>query len=83
MTMDPNEVQKQLEKLLMEIEKGKDYKGPWNLPFKVTKDFALDMPWESEEDKKRSRVPPLAKQVFQILVVTKNSDRIVLGRELL
>ena len=54
MTMDPNDVQKQLEMLLMEIEKGKDFKGAWNLPFKVTKEFASGMPWESENDEKRS-----------------------------
>jgi len=75
MTMDPNEVQKQLEKLLMEIKKGKDFKGSWSLPFKVTKEFAPGMPYESEEEKKRSRVPPSAKQVYQILVAKKNSDR--------
>lgn len=73
--MDPNIVQKQLEKLLMEIEKGKEFKGAWSLPFKVTKEFAPGMPWESEEEKKRSRVPPAAKQVYQILVVKKDSDR--------
>ena len=45
MTMDPNEVQKQLEQLLMETKKGKDFKGAWSLPFKVIKEFAPGMPY--------------------------------------
>jgi len=33
------------------------------------------MPYETEEQKKRSTVPPAAKQVYQILVAKKDSDR--------
>ena len=61
---------------LWKSRKKKNFKGAWNLPFKVTKEFASGMPWESEDHKKRSRVPILAKHVFQILVAKEDSDRL-------
>ena len=76
MTMDTDQVQKQLEQLLMETEKGPDFKGAWSLPIKVAKGFAPGMPYESEEEKKRSKVPPAAKMVYQIVVAKENSDRL-------
>ena len=76
MTMDTNQLQKQLEQLLMDTEKGPDFKGAWSLPIKVAINFAPGMPFESEEEKKRSKIPPLAKQVYQITVAKENSGRL-------
>jgi hypothetical protein len=76
MTIDPNEVQNQLEELLKETEKGKDFKGLWNLPFKVTKEYAPGMPWETDEEKKNSRIPTSAKWVYQVVVGTNDLGRL-------
>lgn len=57
------------------MEKGEDYVGPWSLPLKVTKEHPKGMPWESDEQKKKSKVPMIAKLAFVIHVSMKDEGR--------
>jgi hypothetical protein len=57
------------------MEKGEDYVGPWSLPLKVTKEHPKGMPWESDEQKKKSKVPMIAKLAFVIHVSMKDERR--------
>ena len=55
MLMSKEEVEKVLNAELMKIKKGDTFHGHWSLNFKVSKEYAPGMPWESEEDKKQNQ----------------------------
>jgi stress-induced morphogen len=75
MSMQEKDVEIELTKQLMATEKGDNYDGDWQLPFKIEKSYAQGMLYETEEEKKRSKVPALAKNVFIIHVARKHAER--------
>ena len=76
MVMTVERVEKEFQRLLKITEKGIDYSGKWELPIKVTKEHAPGMPWETEEEKKTSKITTASKQVFIIHVSKKNHGRL-------
>ena len=76
MVMTVERVEKEFQRLLKITEKGPDYTGKWELPIKVTKEHAPGMPWETEEEKKTSKITTASKQVFIIHVSKKNHGRL-------
>ena len=75
MSMAEEDVEKELSKQLKSLEKGENYKGPYSLPLKVTKEHPKGMPWQSEEEKKKSKVPMIAKLTFVIHVSMEDEER--------
>ena len=55
MSINEEDVEKVLNTELMKIEKGASFQGQWKLNFKVSKEYAPGMPWESEEDKRQNQ----------------------------
>jgi len=76
MVMTVQKVQDELQRLLKQTEKGPDFTGKWELPIKVTKEHAPGMPWETEEEKKDSKITIASKQVYIIHVSKKNHGRL-------
>ena len=71
MLMNKEEVEKALNTELMKIKKGATFKRRWKLNFKVTKEYAPGMPWESEEDKKQNQTSGFQKTAYIIQVSNK------------
>ena len=77
MSMSEEEVEKVITTELKQIEKGKDYNGDWDVKYKISREYAPGMPWESEEDKKgRSQAVSNSKQAFLFTVSKEDSNRI-------
>ena len=50
MSMNEEEVKKVINAELMKIKKGANFKGKWELNFKVSKEYAPGMPWEEQKE---------------------------------
>ena len=60
---------------LTKIKKGATFQGQWKLNFKVSKEYASGMPWESEEDKKGNQSSGFSKTEYIIQVSSKDASR--------
>ena len=76
MVMNVASVEKELTRILKETEKGQDYEGDWGLPITVSREHAAGMPWETDEQKKKSIITIASKQVYTIHVSKKHYDRL-------
>jgi len=76
MVMNVASVEKELTRILKDTEKGQEYEGDWGLPITVSRDHAAGMPWETEEQKKKSIITTASKQVYTIHVSKKHYNRL-------